>query len=75
MKRFVLLCAALVLSIPVTGCDGGDTTPQAPRATDSSVAHPVAKGEVAEYEAREAKRQADRTSRQSAKRGAAPASK
>ncbi|MGO9471096.1 MAG: hypothetical protein ACLQIB_05925 [Isosphaeraceae bacterium] len=78
MKRFVLLCVALVLSIPVTGCDDGGvtnrSTPTAPRGT-ATVAHPDAKGEVAEYEAKEAKRQADRISGQAAKKGAEPASK
>jgi hypothetical protein len=78
MKRFTILCVALVLSFPATGCDdGGATTPTpaAPGATGSAVAHPEAKGEVAEYEAKEAKRQADRTPKQAAKKGAEPASK
>jgi hypothetical protein len=61
MKRFVFLFAALVFSIPGTGCDSGGSSSPTESATSSSggVAHPQAKGEVKEFEEKNAKRLAD----------------
>jgi hypothetical protein len=71
MKRIVFLFVALVFSIPGTGCDsGGSSSPTAPATSDSGgLAHPQAKGEVAEYEAKQAKREADRTAKKGAQHG------
>jgi hypothetical protein len=75
MKRFALLFGALLLATQVTGCDsGGGSSPTKPSDTTApAVAHPGAKGEVAEYEAQEAKRLADLAAKRSAGKAAKPA--
>ena len=61
MKRFALVFGALMLWIPVTGCDsGGSSTPPDAAASKIPVPHPHAKGEVKEAEEKAAKRQAER---------------
>ncbi len=62
MKRFVLPLAAVLLSIQLTGC-GGESSSNAtpvPRADD-----PRLPAEVREYEAKNAKRLADRAEKSS----------
>jgi hypothetical protein len=62
MKRFTLLFVALVFSIPSTGCDSGivstSTGPGIARAEDTRLPK-----EVREYEARNAKRLAERAAK------------
>jgi hypothetical protein len=77
MKRFALLFGALVLATYVTGCDsGGGSSPTKPAdsTAGATVAHPQAKGEVAEYEAKEAKRVADRAAKTPAGKAVKPGS-
>jgi hypothetical protein len=61
MKRLAFVCVAIAFCIPVTGCENGGTTiptTQVPGGTD-----PHVKGEAAAYEAKAAKRLAERAAK------------
>ncbi|MGP0068524.1 MAG: hypothetical protein ACLQGP_33610 [Isosphaeraceae bacterium] len=73
MKRFALLFGVFVLSIQVTGCGGGISGTSAaaiPRTED-----PHLPAEVREWEAKNAKRLADRAEKAALKKAARSAAK
>ncbi|MGP0068526.1 MAG: hypothetical protein ACLQGP_33620 [Isosphaeraceae bacterium] len=72
MKRIALLFGVLVLSIQVTGCgDGGSSSSTSVSRTED----PQLPAEVREYEAKNAKRLADRAEKSKAGKSRKPASK
>jgi hypothetical protein len=74
MKRFALLFVALVLSIQVAGCGSGSGSSSSPTVV-SRADDPNLPAEVREYEAKNAKRLADRAEKSSRAKSGNSASK
>jgi hypothetical protein len=75
MKRLVLLFGVLVLSIQPTGCGGDSGSTGMPKAQYSRAEDPNLPVEVREFEAKNAKRLADRAEKTSGGKAAQSAPK